>query len=77
MIIGIGSDLVDIRRVDATIERYGARFLDRIFTDTERQKSDNESPRASTPFCHAASSPPECANPPLGNAESASCQRSQ
>jgi len=39
MIIGIGSDIVDIRRVDATIERYGARFLDRIFTDAERAKA--------------------------------------
>ena len=39
MIIGIGSDLVDIRRIDATIERYGARFLDRIFTDAERVRA--------------------------------------
>lgn len=48
MIIGIGSDLVDIRRIDATIERYGARFLDRIFTDTERLKSDRRAQRSAS-----------------------------
>jgi len=48
MIIGIGSDLVDIRRVDATIERYGARFLDRIFTETERLKSDRRAQRSAS-----------------------------
>jgi len=48
MIIGIGSDLVDIRRIDATIERYGARFLDRIFTDTERVKSDRRAQRSAS-----------------------------
>ena len=48
MIIGIGSDLVDIRRVDATIERYGARFLDRIFTETERVKSDRRAQRSAS-----------------------------
>src|SRR3981081_1245398 len=39
MIIGIGSDLIDIRRVEKVIERNGARFLDRIFTDAERAKA--------------------------------------
>jgi holo-[acyl-carrier protein] synthase len=39
MIIGIGSDLIDIRRVEKVIERHGDRFLDRIFTDTERAKA--------------------------------------
>jgi holo-[acyl-carrier protein] synthase len=48
MIIGIGSDIVDIRRVDATIERYGARFLDRIFTETERAKSDGRMQRSAS-----------------------------
>src|SRR5579862_108610 len=48
MIIGIGSDLIDIRRIDATIERYGARFLDRIFTDTERAKSDRGAQRSAS-----------------------------
>ena len=39
MIIGIGSDLIDIRRVAKVIERHGDRFLDRIFTDAERAKA--------------------------------------
>ena len=41
MIIGIGSDLIDIRRVAKVIERHGDRFLDRIFTDTERRRCDH------------------------------------
>jgi holo-[acyl-carrier protein] synthase len=40
MIIGIGSDLIDIRRVETVIERHGERFLDRIFTDIERAKAE-------------------------------------
>ena len=40
MIIGIGSDLIDIRRVATVIERHGERFLDRIFTDAERARAD-------------------------------------
>jgi holo-[acyl-carrier protein] synthase len=39
MIIGIGSDLIDIRRVAKVIERHGERFLERIFTDAERAKA--------------------------------------
>jgi holo-[acyl-carrier protein] synthase len=39
MIIGIGSDLIDIRRIAKVIERHGERFLDRIFTDAERAKA--------------------------------------
>ncbi len=48
MIIGIGSDLIDIRRVEKSIERFGDRFLDRIFTDTERLKSDGRRQRAAS-----------------------------
>ncbi|MDH3242154.1 MAG: holo-ACP synthase [Alphaproteobacteria bacterium] len=40
MIIGLGNDMIDIRRIARTIERHGDRFLDRIFTDVERAKSD-------------------------------------
>ncbi|GLH75717.1 holo-[acyl-carrier-protein] synthase [Bradyrhizobium sp. SSBR45G] len=39
MIIGIGSDLIDIRRVAEVMERHGERFLNRIFTATERAKA--------------------------------------
>jgi holo-[acyl-carrier protein] synthase len=48
MIIGIGSDMVDIRRIEKTTERYGDRFLDRIFTETERAKSDRRAARAAS-----------------------------
>jgi holo-[acyl-carrier protein] synthase len=39
MILGIGSDLTDIRRVEATLARFGDRFLERCFTDVERRKA--------------------------------------
>lgn len=48
MIIGIGNDIIDIRRVERTIERYGERFLDRVFTPTERKKSDGRALRAAS-----------------------------
>lgn len=40
MIIGIGSDLIDIRRIESTIARFGDRFLDRIFTPVEKSRSE-------------------------------------
>lgn len=40
MIIGIGSDLIDIRRVEKVIARHGERFLGRIFTDAERARAE-------------------------------------
>jgi holo-[acyl-carrier protein] synthase len=48
MIIGIGNDMIDIRRVERTIERYGERFLERVFTDIERRKSDARAMRAAS-----------------------------
>jgi holo-[acyl-carrier protein] synthase len=48
MIIGLGSDLVDIRRIEKTIERYGVRFLERVFTPLERGKSDGRRNRAAS-----------------------------
>ncbi len=39
MILGIGNDVIDIGRVGATLERHGARFLERVFTETERAKA--------------------------------------
>ena len=39
-VLGIGSDLIDIRRIEKTIERFGDRFLDRIYTELERKRSD-------------------------------------
>jgi holo-[acyl-carrier protein] synthase len=48
MILGIGSDLVDIRRIERTLERYGERFLARIFTEAERQRSEARASRAAS-----------------------------
>lgn len=48
MILGIGSDLIDIRRVEKTLERYGERFTHRCFTEIERQKSDRRRLRAAS-----------------------------
>ena len=46
MIIGIGSDLCDTRRIEETIERLGERFIQRIFTPVEQAKSDARADRA-------------------------------
>ncbi|HEY9236551.1 MULTISPECIES: holo-ACP synthase [Phenylobacterium] len=48
MIIGIGSDLSDIRRVAETLERFGDRFTQRIFTEIERTRSDRKPDRAAS-----------------------------
>lgn len=48
MIIGLGSDLIDIRRIESTLDRYGRRFLDRVFTDVEQRKSERRAQRAAT-----------------------------
>ena len=48
MIVGIGSDLIDITRVEQTLERFGTRFTERIFTDVERLKSDRRRMRAAS-----------------------------
>ena len=40
MILGVGSDLIDIRRIEKAIERFGDRFIERIFTETERRRGD-------------------------------------
>jgi holo-[acyl-carrier protein] synthase len=46
MIIGIGSDLIDIRRVKKTLDRFPGKFEERCFTETERAKSDKRRNRA-------------------------------
>ena len=48
MIIGTGSDLCDIRRVEQTLERFGERFTRRCFTAIERQRSDRKLGRAAS-----------------------------
>ncbi len=48
MIIGLGSDLIDIRRVEKSLERFGDRFTDRVFTAIERARSDRRKERAAS-----------------------------
>jgi len=48
MIIGIGSDLIDIRRIERTLERFGERFTERCFTPIERERSDRRYLRAAS-----------------------------
>jgi holo-[acyl-carrier protein] synthase len=46
MILGIGNDMIDIRRVERTLERFGDRFIQRVFTETEQLKSEPRAARA-------------------------------
>lgn len=48
MIVGLGSDLIDIRRIEKSLERFGDRFTNRIFTDIERTKSERRKERAAS-----------------------------
>jgi holo-[acyl-carrier protein] synthase len=48
MIIGIGSDLIDIRRVEKTLGRHGERFIRRVYTDIEQAKSEGRAARAAS-----------------------------
>src|SRR4029077_18553424 len=48
MILGIGSDMIDIRRIEQVIDRFGDRFLDRIFPDAERRKCDCRATRSAS-----------------------------
>ena len=48
MIVGIGSDLSDIRRIEKTLERHGERFTHRIFTELERARSERKNDRAAS-----------------------------
>jgi len=48
MIIGIGSDLMDIRRIEQSLDRYGERFIQRIFTDVEQGRAEGRRGRAAS-----------------------------
>tara|TARA_Y100001936_G_C15973031_1_gene612225 strand:- start:12 stop:410 length:399 start_codon:yes stop_codon:yes gene_type:complete len=48
MILGIGTDIIDIRRLERVLERFEERFLNRIYTDLERQKSENRKNRVAS-----------------------------
>jgi len=48
MILGLGNDIIDIERIEHTILRFGDRFLERVFTDVERARSDRRKDRAAS-----------------------------
>ena len=48
MIVGIGSDLSDIRRIENSLERFGERFVQRVFTEVERKRSERRAGRAAS-----------------------------
>jgi holo-[acyl-carrier protein] synthase len=48
MILGLGSDLIDIRRIERVIGQYGERFIGRVFTPVEQEKSDRRAERAAS-----------------------------
>jgi holo-[acyl-carrier protein] synthase len=48
MIIGLGNDLIDIRRIEKTLDRFGTRFTERVFTAVEQKKSDRRAARAAS-----------------------------
>ena len=48
MILGIGNDMIDIRRIERTLERFGDRFVQRVFSETEQRKSDRRAARAAS-----------------------------
>ena len=48
MILGIGNDLVDIRRIEKSLNRFGDRFVQRVFTETEQKRSDGRATRAAS-----------------------------
>ncbi|MBG6210751.1 holo-[acyl-carrier protein] synthase [Labrenzia sp. EL_126] len=58
MILGIGGDLIDIRRIEITLERIGDRFTNRVFTEIERTKSDRRMERAASKAKRLASMTP-------------------
>ena len=48
MILGIGSDLIDIRRIEKTLGRWGEKFIERCFTEAERRRSEGRRERAAS-----------------------------
>jgi holo-[acyl-carrier protein] synthase len=48
VIIGIGSDLIDIRRIEHTLDRFGERFVSRVFTEVEQERSERRRNRAAS-----------------------------
>ncbi|MEN3973548.1 holo-ACP synthase [Emcibacter sp. SYSU 3D8] len=48
IVLGLGNDLIDIRRVEKSLQRFGQRFVERVFTEVEQKKSDGRMNRAAS-----------------------------
>ncbi len=48
MVIGLGNDMIDIRRIERSLDRFGTRFIERIFTAEEQRKSEKRAKRAAS-----------------------------
>ena len=48
MIVGVGSDLCDVQRIEKTLERFGPRFIERCFTEIEQRRSESRAARAAS-----------------------------
>jgi holo-[acyl-carrier protein] synthase len=48
MIVGLGSDIIDITRIEKALDRFGSRFIERIFTDIEQRRSERRNQRAAS-----------------------------
>ena len=59
MILGIGNDTVDIRRIERTLERHGERFVERVFTPVERAKAERRTERSRISLSLPSGSPRE------------------
>jgi len=61
MIVGIGSDLCDIRRIEATLQRFGARFENRVFTEVERARAARRPEQAAASYAKRFAAKEACA----------------
>lgn len=67
MIIGMGTDIVQIKRIDLTIKRYGNKFLNRIFTPAERAAAEKLAPQKQTAYYAKRYAAKEAASKALGS----------
>lgn len=67
MIIGMGTDIVQIKRIDLTIKRYGHKFLNRIFTPAERAAAEKLAPQKQTAYYAKRYAAKEAASKALGS----------
>ena len=60
MIVGLGSDIVDIRRIEKTLERHGERFIARVFTEIEKKKSERRGPTRAASYARRFAAKEAC-----------------